>query len=543
MKNLINATTGSQIPYTLVSMAAILRDYADMSDWYKNDLHEKLTDIADSLYNVGIAPDEFKTEYKELYDQYGKAYFDKVLDDMDALDGQLTSDAKVQELADDYADRLDGVTASTKVSASSDYDTKTIARYLKAKFDDEAFGTAYTMHRISNEDAYMGRNKLSYNRRNNTIDRIGNTPEEDTPIFKVVPQYSSTKRQGTYAPKMPKLVPIDEWNATHGVTASTRVTATEDNSYNQHLVQVSKEDKQYVLNNLNNSHKTVGMGGAGDPGYYVSEFEPAYGLYLWASDTGLRILDDNGIQYELVKKSVESSTVKASSGQSFEYQLLDRLKSDCEYVLAEYRRSETQGDSSREGRKLAQKFLWANNAKDQIAKMKELYRKLKVKPEWITLEDIAEYERQFKEILGKDYRGDHEYVGASNNPFYDKLSDYDKRIVDNQRKQFSPITFDVYNALLPYIGEYASNTGWTGSCELMRVKDNNTADGYLYKVIWDDGHDIDIFSWQVNDNPRVGGDFTLMVMPAHGMPDFCDSEKDFYRAVRKVFGDGLKKIN
>lgn len=435
MKNLINATNGSKIPYTLVSMAAILRDYADMSEWYKNDLHEKLTDIADSLYNVGIAPDEFKPEYKELYDQYGKAYFDKVLDDMYALDGQLTSDDKVQELFDDYADRLDGVKASTKV------------------------------------------------------------------------------------------------------------TATEDNSYNQHLVQVSKEDKQYVLNNLNNSHKTVGMGGAGDPGYYVSEFEPAYGLYLWASDTGLRILDDNGIEYELVKKSVESSTVKASSGQSFEYQLLDRLKSDCEYVLAEYRRSETQGDSSREGRKLAQKFLWANNAKDQIAKMKELYRKLKVKPEWITLEDIAEYERQFKGILGKDYRGDHEYVGASNNPFYDKLSDYNKRIVDNQRKQFSPITFDVYNALLPYIGEYSSNTGWTGSCELMKVEDNNTADGYLYKVIWDDGHDVDVFSWKVNDNPRVGGDFTLMVMPAHGMPDFCDSEKDFYRAVRKVFGNGLKKIN
>ena len=335
MKKLVNAYNESKIPYTLVSMAAILRDYADMSDWYKNDLHKQLTDIADSLYNVGIDPDEFKAEYKELYDQYGKAYFDKVLDDMYALDGQLTSDAKVQELIQDYEDRLSGVTASTKV------------------------------------------------------------------------------------------------------------TATEDNSYNQHLVQVSKEDKQYVLNDLNKSHKTVGMGGAGDPGYYVSEFEPAYGLYLWASDTGLRILDENGIEYTEVKKAVGASTK----------------------------------------------------------------------------------------------------VSASDNPFYDKLSDYDKRIVDNQRKQFSPLTFDVYNALLPYIGEYSSNTGWTGSCELMKVKDNNTADGYLYKVIWDDGHDVDVFSWQINDNPRVGGDFTLMVMPAHGMPDFCDSEKDFYRAVRKVFGDGLKKIN
>lgn len=137
-------------------------------------------------------------------------------------------------------------------------------------------------------------------------------------------------------------------------------------------------------------------------------------------------------------------------------------------------------------------------------------------------------------------------VKASDNPFYDKLSAKDKRFVRNTEKKmatmFSPYTFDVYNALLPYIGEYSSNTGWTGSCDLMKVEDDNTADGYRYNVIWDDGHDIDVFSWQINTNSRVGGDFTLMVMPAHGMPEFCDSENDFYRAIRKVFGNGLKKL-
>jgi hypothetical protein len=138
-------------------------------------------------------------------------------------------------------------------------------------------------------------------------------------------------------------------------------------------------------------------------------------------------------------------------------------------------------------------------------------------------------------------------IKASDNPFYDKLSESSKRFVRNTEKKmastFSPYTFDVYNAILPYIGDYESNTGWSGSCELMKVKDSTTADGYTYKIIWDGGHDIDLISWRVNDNPRVGGDFTLMVMYEHGMPDFCDSEKDFYRAVRKVFGDGLKKIN
>ena len=109
-----------KIPYTLVSMAAILRDYVDMSDAYKNTEHKRLVDIADSLYNVGMDPDEFLPAYKELYSQYGKPYFDQVLDDMYALDSQLTSDAKVQELIDDYNDRLNNITASTKVTASTD---------------------------------------------------------------------------------------------------------------------------------------------------------------------------------------------------------------------------------------------------------------------------------------------------------------------------------------------------------------------------------------------------------------------------------------
>lgn len=151
----------------------------------------------------------------------------------------------------------------------------------------------------------------------------------------------------------------------------------------------------------------------------------------------------------------------------------------------------------------------------------------------------AENDRLRKQIKDRD-------VKASDNPFYDKLSAKDKRFVRNTEKKmastFSPYTFDVYNAILPYIGDYESNTGWTGSCELMKVPDKTAVDGYIYKVIWD-GNESDVFSWMVNDNPRVDGEFTLMVMYAHGMPDFCDSENDFYRAIRKVFGNGLKKLS
>lgn len=460
-----------KIPYQLVSMITILRDYLPYEyQEYRDDEHEKLSDIADSLYADTATPDQFKGEYQTLYKKYGPDYFAKVLEDMSAIDSQLTTDEKVDELYADYEDRLKSsmsinstsrvlatednsyanhlikisgkdakyalsnlnkshktlgqygepgdagyyvsefeeatpgymwasnkgldildrngisyeqikksiensirtkkrpIKSSRRVMASANYDTKLIAKWLKAKFDDEAFGTAYTMHRISDADAYMGRNKLTYNRKNNTIDLWeSGDAGEDVPVYKVIPQYSSTKKQGTYAPKLPKLVPIDEWNATHNIESSKKIRSTKS-------------------------------------------------------------------------------------------------------------------------------------------------------------------------------------VRASDNPFYDKLSDRDKKFVrDTEKKmatEFSPDNFDVYNALLPYIGEYSSNTGWSGSCDLMKVKDSTSVDGYIYKVIWDNSStEIDLFSWRINDNPRIAGDYTLMVMPAHGMPDFCDSENDFYRAIRKIFGNGLRKIN
>jgi hypothetical protein len=62
----------------------------------------------------------------------------------------------------------------------------------------------------------------------------------------------------------------------------------------------------------------------------------------------------------------------------FNYQLLGRLQQDCEYYL---------GHGNR-----AKKHLWAGDEAEQIAKMKEIYEGLSEKPEWISLEKIAEYE-------------------------------------------------------------------------------------------------------------------------------------------------------
>lgn len=62
----------------------------------------------------------------------------------------------------------------------------------------------------------------------------------------------------------------------------------------------------------------------------------------------------------------------------FTYMMLGRLKSDCDYYL---------GCGGRD----ANHCLWAHDEQEQINKMRELYDKLPVKPEWLTAEQIDEY--------------------------------------------------------------------------------------------------------------------------------------------------------
>ncbi|MDA8646068.1 hypothetical protein N9L66_00680 [Porticoccaceae bacterium] len=62
----------------------------------------------------------------------------------------------------------------------------------------------------------------------------------------------------------------------------------------------------------------------------------------------------------------------------FEYMMLDRLKSDCQYFLGNGKRNE--------------KHLWALNVKEHISEMKRLYNKVPIEPEWLSSEDIKGYE-------------------------------------------------------------------------------------------------------------------------------------------------------
>lgn len=65
---------------------------------------------------------------------------------------------------------------------------------------------------------------------------------------------------------------------------------------------------------------------------------------------------------------------------TFEYRLLERLRSDCEYFLGEGMRAE--------------KHLWAGNVTAQIDKMWELYNEVTEKPEWFTKEQIESYQER-----------------------------------------------------------------------------------------------------------------------------------------------------
>lgn len=68
----------------------------------------------------------------------------------------------------------------------------------------------------------------------------------------------------------------------------------------------------------------------------------------------------------------------------FKYMFLGRLKNDCDYFL---------GCSNQNP-----KVLWAGNVHDHINEMKTVWLTLNVKPNWLTLEQINEYEYEMTKI-------------------------------------------------------------------------------------------------------------------------------------------------
>lgn len=89
---------------------------------------------------------------------------------------------------------------------------------------------------------------------------------------------------------------------------------------------------------------------------------------------GIRSIDD--IINDLIHKE-----------DTFRYQMLSRLQMDCDYFL---------GNGNR-----ADKHLWAGNVPDHIKIMRALYNSFSddKKPEWISMEDIDNYEKEMTDTL------------------------------------------------------------------------------------------------------------------------------------------------
>lgn len=81
-----------------------------------------------------------------------------------------------------------------------------------------------------------------------------------------------------------------------------------------------------------------------------------------------------------MKASETILNVIENSSTKFKYQLLSRLKSDCNYYLGYGNRND--------------KNLWSGSAEQQIVDMKALLESFDRpnKPEWLTIMDIWEYE-------------------------------------------------------------------------------------------------------------------------------------------------------
>ncbi|MDY3050709.1 MAG: LPD11 domain-containing protein [Parvimonas sp.] len=74
--------------------------------------------------------------------------------------------------------------------------------------------------------------------------------------------------------------------------------------------------------------------------------------------------------------------------EELKYRILGRLESDCKYFLGFGFRDENK--------------LYTKNVDKQIDLMKNLYNSLEEKPEWITLEQIEDFESKMKDDLYED---------------------------------------------------------------------------------------------------------------------------------------------
>lgn len=117
-----------------------------------------------------------------------------------------------------------------------------------------------------------------------------------------------------------------------------------------------------------------------NPGGWFDSAGRVYGPnYMKSAPYAAKIMKNTRLS-ELVVKIFMRVRRKSVEASKFNYMLLGRLQADCDYFLG-------YGDR-------CEKHLWAGNAERQIAKMREIYKSLPVKPLWLSRKDINRYAAQ-----------------------------------------------------------------------------------------------------------------------------------------------------
>ena len=118
----------------------------------------------------------------------------------------------------------------------------------------------------------------------------------------------------------------------------------------------------------------LGMDESGAPLSDMRSFSLDGGVPSWTvAGTDLQnVTDWLNTAKETLQPAVGEETTPAPGPEepsTYDYQLLDRLKSDCDYYLGA-----------------------CVDIEAQVSKMRELYDKLPEKPDWLTMQDIDRYE-------------------------------------------------------------------------------------------------------------------------------------------------------
>jgi len=130
--------------------------------------------------------------------------------------------------------------------------------------------------------------------------------------------------------------------------------------------------------------------------------------------------DSTGIKIQESKKQTKAKHEDfdlLNHDDKFRYMMLDRMRSDCDYFLG-------NGNGY-------EKHLWSGSVEKQIENMKALWNSFVEKPEWLSMEDIEQYEKdmlakkQEKQVTAKELNAQYEALNEVSDELKQRV--YDKR--------------------------------------------------------------------------------------------------------------------